>query len=112
MEDEQYPYQKEWEDYYKRENSFHRVFILFFPFLILLWLVTLVFFRNFEWVFSIGFIAALLYVFILRHRLVSWCCPRCGTRFWNKNWFSYSVSDKCRNCELLKDEGSFFKLNY
>ncbi len=111
MENEKYPYQKDWEEYKKRQKTYWLVFLAFLPFTFLIQLISV----NLPEInlpdVNIGFLCFIVFGIcwtICGVRLLYWRCPRCGNSFHAKWLFSNIFSGKCLHCKLAKYEGSSF----
>jgi hypothetical protein len=110
MENEKYPYQKEWEEYKKRQKVFWLVFLCFIPFILLFRLIGNLFqsLTSSGDIGSLGFIVFGIVWTICGIRLQYWKCPQCGKAFHTKWYWNNILSSKCLHCKLPKYEGSTF----
>jgi hypothetical protein len=114
MEKEKYLYQKEWEEYRKRQKFFWLSTLIIFPLIFF----SGVFFNEFFKVEITGgldigslyFIAFAIIVGISSFRFQLWKCPRCGNAFHWAWWWSSVFARKCLHCKLPKYTGSTFKV--
>lgn len=105
MENEKYPYQKEWEDYKRRERIYWSMFFFLFPLHFLYVQIAKVIqveaYSYFLLIFWVLLIVSLI-------RLETWKCPRCKETF---HFFirGFYNREQCKNCGLNKFEGSNLK---
>lgn len=116
MENEKYPYQKEWEEFLKLDSTSKKIRLLaplpFLVFAFLAWTLE-------EWVFDtylpiilVGIFLVILFFSIYYYsKAMDWKCPRCSKNKSN-NHFSFLTAmekGKCESCGLEKWEGSNIK---
>ena len=110
MESEKYSYQKEWEEYKKRQKTFWLVCLGYIP--LVLVILPLEYISKTDT--AIGFVLSLLFVIFLlvfafySIKLQFWKCPQCEKSFHNTWWRSNIFSRKCLHCKLPKYQGSTF----
>ena len=111
MKNDEFPYQKQWQDYKRRRVTFWLVFVSYIPFMFLFVGVLGNLIKNSSFSGDIGFIGFIFFGFvwtICGLRLQYWKCPRCGKAFHTKWWWNNIFSSKCLHCKLPKYEGSSF----
>jgi hypothetical protein len=111
MENGKYPYQKDWEEYKRRQKAFWLVFLGYIPFMFLFNVVLADLFRVFSFGENVSFFCFIVFgvVWIICGiRLQYWKCPQCRNSFHAKWWWRNIFSSKCLHCKLPKYEGSSF----
>lgn len=109
MENEKYPYQKQWEDYRRKARKSWTAWFICIP-IALLAILSL---KNLPDNFALLPVLVFLFVFMFlgwfSYKVTEWDCPRCNDSSRNKMTFAQMVATDCRNCGLTKYEGSTFK---
>lgn len=114
MQNNKYPYQKEWKEYRKRRNvSFLTLFSAIAIFVLTGLFCSFVGINikeNFALQFVIFSVWAIIYWYNLS-KFYNWKCPRCDERFFVRSfWITNPIfSSECRNCGLPKYDGSTFQ---
>lgn len=116
MENEKYPYQKQWEEYKFRLVSFWVIFVSYIPFMLLFGFIANRILpsglsKN-GLVYFIAFVGFTIIWSISVVRLNYWKCPRCGKSFHQTFWQHNIFSKSCLHCKLKKYDGSNFEKNY
>lgn len=116
MENEKFPYQKQWEEYRKLRNISFGVF--FIPYLLIFLLGVLFQFLKFSINVNVLVQLVIFFIWVFCYLLTSknfynWKCPRCGHRYftWSTGKTNPIFLDQCQRCNLWKYEGSNF-VNY
>lgn len=111
MENEQYPYQKQWEEYQRRRNTIFYIFIspiLAALLIALLNSVGIKFDKNAGVEFFLAVVWGIAYLISVMS-LYRFRCPKCGQGFFALfRLESPLLRDKCDNCKLSKYFGSTF----
>lgn len=114
MENEKYPYQKEWQKYLELDRVYKKIFISA-PLPFLLFFLTLKinsYYTLPELIVFLPIAAFFLIIFFGKYKLanlIGWKCPRCLSDKGNTEsfWFlTINVKGDCKNCGLKKWEGS------
>lgn len=109
---EENPFQKQWEDYRKRQFIFRSVFIALVPCSVLIsfflgnLLKRSVSAENFT---AIVFIVLIVILGIYGVKLSEWQCPRCGKSFAGNDLLKNLLASRCMNCRMPKYTGSTFQ---
>jgi hypothetical protein len=108
-------FQKEWEDY-RRRNAFSILtFVGYIPFMILVLTVFPYLFgpgsRGNDYVGFVAFAVWAVLSFIVSFRFLTWKCPACGKAYHSKWWYRNPFSAKCLHCKFVKYEGFSFSFN-
>jgi predicted RNA-binding Zn-ribbon protein involved in translation (DUF1610 family) len=121
MENEQYPYQDEWDEYSFRKALIVLTFVIAMPLVIAAGLIfKTIFGDNREIIKNIVLVlfgvAAASIVFCV-FRYVLWRCPRCKKYFRHEIWLDAlsrrtESPTQCKNCGLPKYYGSSFFYDY